>query len=170
MTKLNKSPRILIMAGGTGGHIFPAKAVAMALLDQGWQVDWLGSHDRMEAQLVPSFGIPFHSIQISGLRGKTKLSLLKAPWMLIKSVWQSRRIIKQLQPDVVLGFGGYASGPGGLAAWLSGVPLLIHEQNAVAGMTNRYLAKIADRVLQAFPGALPCHTPRTMEFGIFCRK
>ncbi|MGI5308324.1 undecaprenyldiphospho-muramoylpentapeptide beta-N-acetylglucosaminyltransferase [Rheinheimera sp. WS51] len=162
MTKLNKSPRILIMAGGTGGHIFPAKAVAMALLDQGWQVDWLGSHDRMEAQLVPSFGIPFHSIQISGLRGKTKLSLLKAPWMLIKSVWQSRRIIKQLQPDVVLGFGGYASGPGGLAAWLRGVPLLIHEQNAVAGSTNKLLAKFARQVLVAFPTAFSALTKQRL--------
>lgn len=147
------SPRILIMAGGTGGHIFPAKAVAMALLEQGWQVHWLGSKDRMEAQLVPQFGLPFHSIDISGLRGKSKLSLLTAPWMLIKSLWQARRIISTVQPDLVLGFGGYASGPGGLAAWLSQVPLLIHEQNAVAGSTNKLLAKLARHVLVAFPSA-----------------
>ncbi|CAM3792807.1 undecaprenyldiphospho-muramoylpentapeptide beta-N-acetylglucosaminyltransferase [Rheinheimera salexigens] len=153
MTKPMKSPRILIMAGGTGGHIFPAKAVAMALLAQGWQVHWLGSQDRMEAQLVPKFGLPFHSIQISGLRGKSPLSLLKAPWMLIKSVWQARRIINTVQPNLVLGFGGYASGPGGLAAWLSQVPLIIHEQNAVAGSTNKLLAKFARNVLVAFPSA-----------------
>lgn len=155
MAKSIATPRILIMAGGTGGHIFPAKAVALALLELGWQVHWLGSADRMEAQLVPQFGIPFHSITISGLRGKSKLSLLIAPWMLLKSVWQSLSVIKAVQPDVVLGFGGYASGPGGLAAWLRKVPLIIHEQNAVAGTTNKLLAKLAKQVLVAFPTAFP---------------
>ncbi|MDX3772545.1 undecaprenyldiphospho-muramoylpentapeptide beta-N-acetylglucosaminyltransferase [Chromatiaceae bacterium AAb-1] len=147
------APRILIMAGGTGGHIFPAQAVATELQQQGWQIHWLGTAERMEAQLVPQFGWPFHAIEVSGLRGKGIMSLLKAPWMLLKSVLQARSVIRRLQPDLVLGFGGYASGPGGMAAWLAGIPLVIHEQNAVAGSTNRLLARFARYVLVAFPAA-----------------
>lgn len=146
-------PRILIMAGGTGGHIFPAQAVATALSATGWQIHWLGTANRMEATLVPQFGWPFHAINVAGLRGKRVLSLLTAPWMLAKSLLQARRVLKTVQPDLVLGFGGYASGPGGVAAWLNRVPLFIHEQNAVAGSTNRLLAKLARKVLVAFPGA-----------------
>lgn len=155
-------PRILIMAGGTGGHIFPAKAVAVALQQQGWQVHWLGTTDRMEATLVPQFGIPFHGIKVAGLRGKGLLSALKAPWMLLKSVLQARRLIAVLQPQLVLGFGGYASGPGGVAAWLAGIPLLVHEQNAVAGSTNRILAKLAQKVLVAFPAAFAGHSKQQL--------
>ncbi|MEW5681089.1 MAG: undecaprenyldiphospho-muramoylpentapeptide beta-N-acetylglucosaminyltransferase [Pseudomonadota bacterium] len=150
-------PRILIMAGGTGGHIFPAQAVATALNAQGWQIHWLGSREKMEAQLVPQFGWPFHSIEVAGLRGKNLKSLIKAPWMLLKSLLQARRVITAVQPDLVLGFGGFASGPGGLAAWLKGVPLLVHEQNAVAGSTNRLLARLAQKVLVAFPAAFAGH-------------
>jgi UDP-N-acetylglucosamine--N-acetylmuramyl-(pentapeptide) pyrophosphoryl-undecaprenol N-acetylglucosamine transferase len=150
-------PRILIMAGGTGGHIFPAQAVATALNGAGWQVHWLGTATRMEATLVPQFGWPFHSIEVAGLRGKGALSLLKAPWMLVKSVLQARKILQAVQPDLVLGFGGYASGPGGVAAWLQGMPLMIHEQNAVAGSTNRLLARLAQKVLVAFPAAFAGH-------------
>ncbi|NRQ43229.1 undecaprenyldiphospho-muramoylpentapeptide beta-N-acetylglucosaminyltransferase [Rheinheimera sp. YQF-2] len=150
-------PRILIMAGGTGGHIFPARAVATALSDAGWQIHWLGTATRMEATLVPQFGWPFHAIDVAGLRGKGMFSLLKAPWMLLKSVWQARRVINTVQPDLVLGFGGYASGPGGVAAWLKRRPLFIHEQNAVAGSTNRLLAKLAEKVLVAFPAAFAGH-------------
>lgn len=143
----------LIMAGGTGGHIFPAKAVAELLKQQGWNIHWLGTADRMEATLVPQFGFPFHSIAVAGLRGKGLKSLIKAPLMLWRSVSQARALIKQLKPDLVLGFGGYASGPGGLAAYLAGKPLIVHEQNAVAGTTNRLLARIAKKVLVAFPQA-----------------
>lgn len=146
-------PLALIMAGGTGGHIFPAQAVAKALSDAGWDIAWLGTSDRMEARLVPQFGWAFYPIQVSGLRGKGLRNLLAAPLMLLRSVWQARQLIKQLRPALVLGFGGYASGPGGLAAWLAGVPLLIHEQNAVAGSTNKLLAKLAKKVLVAFPQA-----------------
>ena len=146
-------PTALLMAGGTGGHIFPAQAVAVALNQAGWQVHWLGTSDRMEARLVPQFGWPFHTIEVAGLRGKGLLTKLTAPWMLVKSVWQARKVLKTVQPDLVLGFGGYASGPGGVAAWLNGRPLLIHEQNAVAGSTNRLLARLAQKVLVAFPAA-----------------
>lgn len=146
-------PLVLIMAGGTGGHIFPAQAVAKALHEAGWDIAWLGTADRMEARLVPSFGWPFYSIQVAGLRGKGLRSIVSAPVMLLRSVWQARKLIKTLQPTLVLGFGGYASGPGGLAAWLAGIPLVIHEQNAVAGSTNKLLAQLARKVLVAFPQA-----------------
>ena len=157
-------PRIMIMAGGTGGHIFPAQAVATALNAAGWQIHWLGTATRMEATLVPQFGWPFHTIDVAGLRGKGVLSLLKAPWMLLKSVWQARQVLNTVQPDVVLGFGGYASGPGGVAAWLKRLPLLIHEQNAVAGSTNRLLAKLADKVMVAFPAAFSAE-PKQLVVG-----
>ena len=143
----------LIMAGGTGGHIFPARAVADLLQAQGWSVHWLGTADRMEAKLVPQFGFPFHAIPVAGLRGKGWKSLLKAPLMLWNSLQAARLVVKTVQPDLVLGFGGYASGPGGLAAWLGKIPLVIHEQNAVAGTTNKLLARLAKSVLVAFPQA-----------------
>jgi UDP-N-acetylglucosamine--N-acetylmuramyl-(pentapeptide) pyrophosphoryl-undecaprenol N-acetylglucosamine transferase len=154
----------LIMAGGTGGHIFPAQAVASLLAADGWTIHWLGTADRMEAKLVPGFGWQFHPIQVAGLRGKGLKSLLQAPLMLWRSVSQARHLIKQLQPDLVLGFGGYASGPGGFAAWLQRIPLVIHEQNAVAGTTNKLLAKIARQVLVAFPSAFIDH-PRRQVLG-----
>ena len=146
---------LLVMAGGTGGHVFPAIAVAQYLQEQGWDICWLGTQDRMEAQLVPKHGIPIEFIQISGLRGKGLLALLKAPFAILRAVLQARKIIKKYQPDAVLGMGGYVSGPGGIAAKLCGVPVILHEQNAVAGLTNTWLAKIATRVLQAFPNAFP---------------
>ncbi|MFC0309780.1 undecaprenyldiphospho-muramoylpentapeptide beta-N-acetylglucosaminyltransferase [Gallibacterium trehalosifermentans] len=145
--------RLLVMAGGTGGHVFPAIAVARVLQQQGWEIEWLGTKDRMEAQLVPKHGIPIHFIEISGLRGKGITALVKAPWQIFKAVLQARKIIKTYRPDAVLGMGGYVSGPGGVAAKLCGVPIVLHEQNAVAGLTNKWLAKIATRVLQAFPTA-----------------
>ena len=143
----------LLMAGGTGGHIFPAQAVAKLLHAQGWTIHWLGTADRMEAKLVPAFCWQFHDIRVSGLRGKGVMSLLQAPLMLWRSIAQARQVMQQVQPQLVLGFGGYASGPGGFAAWLAGIPLCIHEQNAVAGTTNKLLAKLARRVLVAFPTA-----------------
>ncbi|KGQ51180.1 UDP-N-acetylglucosamine-N-acetylmuramyl- (pentapeptide) pyrophosphoryl-UDP acetylglucosamine transferase [Gallibacterium anatis] len=145
--------KLLVMAGGTGGHVFPAIAVANVLQQQGWQVEWLGTKDRMEAQLVPKHGIAIHFIEISGLRGKGIKALLAAPFKILRAILQARKIIKTYQPDAVLGMGGYVSGPGGVAAKLVGVPIILHEQNAVAGLTNKWLAKIATRVLQAFPTA-----------------
>ena len=147
--------KLLVMAGGTGGHVFPAIAVAQELQQHGWEIRWLGTKDRMEAQLVPKHGIPIEFIQISGLRGKGIKSLLFAPFVILRAVCQARRIIKQYQPNAVLGMGGYVSGPGGIAAKLCGVPVVLHEQNAIAGLTNHWLSKIATRVLQAFPNAFP---------------
>ena len=147
--------KLLIMAGGTGGHVFPAIAVARELQQQGWEICWLGTKDRMEADLVPKHGIPIEFIQISGLKGKGVGALLKAPFAILRAVMQARKIIKKFKPDAVLGMGGYVSGPGGIAAKLCGVPVILHEQNAVAGLTNVWLSKIARRVLQAFPNAFP---------------
>ncbi|WP_371373574.1 undecaprenyldiphospho-muramoylpentapeptide beta-N-acetylglucosaminyltransferase [Thalassotalea aquiviva] len=152
-------PTLLVMAGGTGGHIFPGLAVAQELQQQGWQVHWLGTPERMEAQVVPKYDIPISFINIKGLRGKGLSSWLWAPFKMLNAVWQSIKILKQVKPDVVLGMGGYASAPGGVAAWLTGVPLVLHEQNAVAGMSNRYLAKFATQVLSAFPGAFNNDVP-----------
>lgn len=145
--------KLLVMAGGTGGHVFPAIAVARELQQQGWEIRWLGTKDRMEADLVPKHGIPIEFIQISGLKGKGLKALLAAPFAIAKAVWQARKIIKTYRPDAVLGMGGYVSGPGGIAAKLCGVPVILHEQNAVAGLTNRWLSKIARQTLQAFPTA-----------------
>ncbi|OCG23933.1 undecaprenyldiphospho-muramoylpentapeptide beta-N-acetylglucosaminyltransferase [Gilliamella sp. wkB108] len=147
--------KLLVMAGGTGGHVFPGIAVAHYLMQQGWQVRWLGTADRMEAHLVPENGIEIDFIEISGLRGKGMFALLKAPYRILKAVLQARKILKTYRPDVVLGMGGYVSGPGGIAAKTLGIPIVIHEQNGVAGLTNKWLAKIATKVLQAFPTAFP---------------
>lgn len=146
-----KNKRVLIMAGGTGGHIFPGLATAKAMQQEGWQITWLGASNGLEAKLVPACGITLHTLSVQGLRGKGKLNLLVTPWRLVRSVYQAWRLVKQLNPNVVVGFGGYASGPGAVAAWLLRIPLIIHEQNAIAGMTNRILAKVAKVVLQAFP-------------------
>lgn len=150
---MTASPTILIMAGGTGGHIFPGLAVAEQLQSEGWHVHWLGTSDRMEAEVVPAHGINISFINIAGLRGKGWQAKLAMPFKVLQSVWQSLAVLKAVKPDVVLGMGGYASAPGGLAAWLKRIPLVLHEQNAVAGMSNRYLANLASRVLSAFPGA-----------------
>ncbi|PHS65993.1 MAG: undecaprenyldiphospho-muramoylpentapeptide beta-N-acetylglucosaminyltransferase [Thalassobium sp.] len=149
------SRNVLLMAGGTGGHVFPALAVAEQLQQEGFTIHWLGTASGIEKDLVPANGYPLHCINIGGLRGKGKLGLLAAPFRIIKAIWQARNIVKQVKPVAALGFGGYATGPGGVAARLSGVPLLIHEQNAFAGMTNRLLSRISQCVMQAFPGALP---------------
>ncbi|EML1936361.1 undecaprenyldiphospho-muramoylpentapeptide beta-N-acetylglucosaminyltransferase [Providencia stuartii] len=155
---MSQAKRLLVMAGGTGGHVFPGLAVAHYLQAQGWEILWLGTADRMEATLVPQHGIDIEFIRISGLRGKGIMALAAAPWRIGKAVCQAKAIIKQYRPDAVLGMGGYVSGPGGIAAWLSGVPVILHEQNGIAGLTNKWLSKIAKRVLQAFPGAFP-HAP-----------
>jgi UDP-N-acetylglucosamine--N-acetylmuramyl-(pentapeptide) pyrophosphoryl-undecaprenol N-acetylglucosamine transferase len=142
---------MLVMAGGTGGHIFPGLAVADELRALGWNIHWLGTADKMEANIVPEHGYSISFINISGLRNKGIKSLLFMPFKLIQSLFQARRIIKNINPNVVLGMGGYASAPGGVAAWLNKTPLIIHEQNAAAGLSNRLLAKIANTVCCAFP-------------------
>jgi UDP-N-acetylglucosamine--N-acetylmuramyl-(pentapeptide) pyrophosphoryl-undecaprenol N-acetylglucosamine transferase len=147
--------KILIMAAGTGGHVYPALSTADYLVKQGWQVEWLGSGRGIEARLVPEAGYQLHCIDITGLRGKGKLSLLGAPWRLVKSLWQAWRLMAKVQPDVVLGMGGFVAGPGGLAAWLRRIPLLIHEQNAIPGLTNKLLRPLSTTVMQAFAGAFP---------------
>ncbi|SEJ14755.1 undecaprenyldiphospho-muramoylpentapeptide beta-N-acetylglucosaminyltransferase [Pseudomonas sp. NFR16] len=142
---------VLIMAGGTGGHVFPALACAREFQARGYTVHWLGTPRGIENELVPAAGLQLHLINVTGLRGKGRLSLLKAPFMLLKALGQARKIVRELKPVCVVGFGGYVTGPGGLAARLSGVPLIIHEQNAVAGTANRSLASFAARVCEAFP-------------------
>jgi UDP-N-acetylglucosamine--N-acetylmuramyl-(pentapeptide) pyrophosphoryl-undecaprenol N-acetylglucosamine transferase len=146
--------RILIMAGGTGGHIFPALAVAKRFKELDFEVYWLGSQGGLEQQLV-SPHYPIFYLSIKGMRGKGLLSKFKTLFKTATSIWQASRIIANLQPCIVLGMGGFASGPGGLAAWLMRKPLIVHEQNAIAGMTNRWLAKFAKKTLAAFPHAFP---------------
>lgn len=147
--------RVLIMAGGTGGHVFPGLAVAEALRDGGHDVVWLGTEVGLESRLVPDAGLVMEPIGVSGLRGKGVLALLLAPARLLRAVWQSLLLLRRLRPNVVLGMGGFVSGPGGVAAWLLRLPLCVHEQNAVAGLTNRLLSRIANRVMEAYPGAMP---------------
>lgn len=142
---------VLILAGGTGGHIFPGLAVAQALRGREVPVAWLGAHGGMETKLVPPAGVPLETIAVSGLRGKGALSLLAAPFKVLRAVWQALAVLRRLRPRAVVSFGGYAAGPGGVAAWLLRRPLLVHEQNRAPGMTNRVLAKFARRVLCGFP-------------------
>ena len=141
----------LVMAGGTGGHIFPGLAVAEALRDAGWRVHWLGAPDSMESQLVPPRGFAFEAIDFGGVRGKGLKTLALLPLRLLKAFWQSLQVVRRVQPDVVLGLGGYITFPGGMMASLCGKPVVLHEQNSVAGMANKVLAQVADRVFTAFP-------------------
>jgi UDP-N-acetylglucosamine--N-acetylmuramyl-(pentapeptide) pyrophosphoryl-undecaprenol N-acetylglucosamine transferase len=145
--------RIVIMAGGTGGHIFPALAVAQFLQTQGWQVSWLGTKAGLESRVIPANGIEIDWLSVSGLRGKGILSKVSAIFKLAKSCAEARKILKQRKPDVVLGMGGFVAAPGGLMAKILKIPLIIHEQNRVVGTTNRLLAKIATKVLQGFPNS-----------------
>lgn len=144
----------LIMAGGTGGHIFPGLAVAEALRDKGWRVHWLGTPDSMESTLVPARGFVLETIEFDGVRGKGLRTLALLPWRLLKAFAQSGAVLRRVKPDVVVGMGGYVSFPGGMMGVLSGIPLVLHEQNSVAGMANRVLSKVADRVFTAFPNVL----------------
>ena len=150
---------ILVMAGGTGGHVYPALAVARALQQQSREVVWLGTRRGLESRVIPAAGIPIEWVQVSGLRGKGAATLLLAPFKLVHALWQSLMVMRKHRPAAVLGMGGFVSGPGGLAAWLTRRPLVIHEQNAVAGMTNRLLARLARVVLQAFPGSFHSSLP-----------
>lgn len=146
---------VLILAGGTGGHIFPGIAVADALRTRGVAVAWLGSDGGLESRLAREAGIPFHGIAVAGLRGKGIASWLAAPWRLARAVIAAMRVLRRIDPLVAVSFGGYAAGPGGLATALAGTPLVVHEQNSVPGLTNRTLALVARRVLSGFAGVLP---------------
>ena len=145
----------LVMAGGTGGHIFPGLAVADALRARGWRVHWLGAPASMEAQLVPPRGYPFEAIDFGGVRGKGLATLALLPLRLLRAFAQSIDVIRRVKPDVLVGLGGYITFPGGLMGVALNKPLVLHEQNSVAGMANRVLASVADRVFTAFPGVLP---------------
>lgn len=144
----------LVMAGGTGGHIFPGLAVAEALREKGWRVHWLGNQASMEGRLVPPRGFAFESIDFGGVRGKGPLTLALLPLRLLRAFWQSLQVVRRVKPDVVIGLGGYITFPGGMMGVLLGKPLLLHEQNSVAGLANKVLAGLADRVFSAFPGAM----------------
>ena len=160
---MSASRPVLIMAGGTGGHVFPGLAVAEEFRARGVPVRWLGTPRGLENRVVPPAGIDLHRIHARGLRGKSRWSLLSAPFMLLRSVAEAGWLMLRLRPRAVLGMGGFVAGPGGLAAWLTRRPLYIHEQNAVAGATNRLLAPLARVPMEAFPGSLsarwrPMHT------------
>jgi UDP-N-acetylglucosamine--N-acetylmuramyl-(pentapeptide) pyrophosphoryl-undecaprenol N-acetylglucosamine transferase len=145
----------LVMAGGTGGHVFPALAVANALRDRDVAVTWMGTRTGLEARLVPEAGFPVEWVDVGGVRGKGAATRLAAPLRIARAVSHAAGVIRRVNPAMVLGMGGFASGPGGIAAWLTRRPLIVHEQNAIAGMTNRVLARFAARVLEAFPGSFP---------------
>ncbi len=145
--------RIIIMAGGTGGHVFPALAVAELLLEKGWQVSWLGTQKGLEGRVIPKKGIEIDWLSVAGVRGKGLWSKISAILNLFRACFQASRIFIKRKPDVVLGMGGFVAGPGGLMAKLLGIPLIIHEQNRVPGTTNRLLARLANRVLEGFPGS-----------------
>lgn len=148
---MGKLQKILIMAGGTGGHVFPGLAVAAECREQGVEVHWLGTQKGLEARVVSEAGIPIHFISISGVRGKGFKAFFLMPFRLFYAVIQAFFIIKRLKPNLVLGLGGFVSGPGGIASWLLRRPLVIHEQNAKAGLTNKCLARVAAKVLEGFP-------------------
>ena len=144
----------LIMAGGTGGHIFPGLAVAEELRARGWRVHWLGAPGSMESRIVPQHGFPLELIDFSGVRGKGLVTLALLPLRLLRAFWQALQVVRRVKPDVVVGLGGYITFPGGMMGVLCGKPLVLHEQNSVAGMANKVLAGVADRVFTAFPGVL----------------
>lgn len=162
--------RVMIMAGGTGGHVFPALAVAAELRERGAEVFWLGTRQGLEARLVPAAGITMEWVSVSGLRGKGATTWLMAPWRILWAALQVLAVMLRQRPVVVLGMGGFATGPGGVMTWLLRKPLVIHEQNAIAGLTNRLLAPLARRVLEAFPGTFHgkhvIHTGNPVRHGI----
>ena len=143
--------KVLVMAGGTGGHVFPALAIAEALRTQHIDVEWLGTRQGIESKLVPDHGFKLNYLNIGGIRGKSLLKKLLAPWQLCKAILQAIQILNLYQPDAVIGLGGFASGPGGIAAWLKKIPIFIHEQNAIPGFTNRILAYKASKLFESFP-------------------
>lgn len=148
-----KNKRVLIMAGGTGGHVFPALAIAKKLQEHSYEILWLGTRGRMEEMLVPKHGFNIEYIDVKGIRRNGLKAKLTAPFMLIRAILEALAVLRKFRPGVCIGMGGYASGPGGVAAYLLRIPLVLHEQNAAAGLTNRLLFKLASRVLLGFPGA-----------------
>ena len=145
--------KIMIIAGGTGGHVMPALAVARYLRERGHQIHWLGTHAGIEARLVPQENIPLSYIDIQGLRGKKAYTLLLAPFKILKAIFQSYRVLAKERPNAVLCMGGYVCGPAAIAAWILRCPIILHEQNAIAGWTNRVLANFARRIMVSFPDA-----------------
>ena len=148
---MTKQRTALIMAGGTGGHIFPGLAVAEELRNRGWTVHWLGTPGSMESRIVPPKGFALETIDFSGVRGKGVKTLVFLPFKLLRAFWQALSVVRRVKPDVVVGMGGYVTFPGGMMGVLAGKPLVLHEQNSVAGMANKVLAGIADRIFTAFP-------------------
>lgn len=164
MTKAaSQSLTVMLMAGGTGGHVFPALAVADELRSRGIGVAWLGTRRGLEADVVPKAGIDISFINVAGLRGKGALGWLLAPFKLLYALNQGVAVMRRIKPAVVLGMGGFVTGPGGIAAWLTRTPLVIHEQNAIAGLTNKLLTPFASKVLEAFPNAIK--TPKAVHTG-----
>jgi UDP-N-acetylglucosamine--N-acetylmuramyl-(pentapeptide) pyrophosphoryl-undecaprenol N-acetylglucosamine transferase len=145
--------RVMVMAGGTGGHVFPALAVADWLRQQGCEICWLGARNGMEAQLVPQQGYRMEFIDLQGVRSTGLQRRLAAPFTLLRALWQALWVLRRNRPGLVLGMGGFVSGPGGVVAWLLRIPLVIQEQNTIPGLTNRILSRIASRVFEAFPGS-----------------
>ena len=146
-------PHVMVMAGGTGGHLFPALAVAQWLQGEGCRITWLGSSGGMETRLVPDYGFSIHTLKVKGVRGSGIKRQLMAPWTIGRSIVQAHRLLRRIEPQLVLGMGGFVTGPGGIAARLRKIPLVIQEQNAIPGMTNRILARFANKVFEAFPGS-----------------
>jgi len=155
MTMPREDMTVLIMAAGTGGHVFPALSIARKLRKHNVRTEWMGTHQGMENQLLEGTGIKIHAVSAKGLKGKGVVRLLFAPFMLVQALIQSIRVLSSVNPDCVLGMGGFVSGPGGLAAKITGRKLVIHEQNAVPGFTNKLLSKIANLVFEAFPNTFP---------------
>jgi UDP-N-acetylglucosamine--N-acetylmuramyl-(pentapeptide) pyrophosphoryl-undecaprenol N-acetylglucosamine transferase len=151
---MSQQPCALVMAGGTGGHIFPGLAVAEALRERGWRVHWLGAPGSMESRLVPPRGFSLETIDFGGVRGKGIRTLFLLPLRLLRAFWQALQVVRRVKPDVLVGLGGYITFPGGMMGTLLGKPMVLHEQNSVAGMANKVLAGIADRVFSAFPNVL----------------
>lgn len=152
---VNSPITVLILAAGTGGHIFPALSVARELQMLGAKVEWLGTPSGLEHELLANTEIPLHTVPVQGLRGKGLMRLMFAPFMLVRAFWESLKVLRRVQPDSVLGMGGFVSGPAGLAARTLGLPLLIHEQNAVVGLTNKLLFPFSIRAMEAFPSTFP---------------
>ena len=152
---MSQQPCALIMAGGTGGHIFPGLAVAEALRTKGWRVHWLGAPASMESRLVPPRGFALELVDFSGVRGKGVATLALLPLRLLRAFWQALQVVRRVKPDVLVGLGGFITFPGGMMGVACGKPLVLHEQNSVAGMANKVLAQVADRVFTAFPKAMP---------------
>jgi len=156
---------ILITAGGTGGHVYPGLAVARALEKQGIPVVWMGTSKGLEARVIPAAGIDMAWLEVTGLRGKGALALILAPFRLMKALYQSLRIMQKHKPAAVLGMGGFVAGPGGLVAALMGIPVVIHEQNAIPGLTNRLLSKFSKKVLEGFPGSFAGAKEKAVQVG-----